>query len=489
MTKTRLPAAAALFGWALWAGQPAMGQDPVDGVCDESVRNGCSAGTPNAAAYPDEPVVYQWRCDGLNGRAELEAVRPVVLRGRRVRRKRAQRLRGGQPERRRLPGQPDHVCMALRRPERRGELGEVPHPRGGRGGRRVRRHRAQRLLGGHGQRRRHPGQRHHLPVALRRPARRAELGQVPHPRGGRGGRRVRRHRPQRLLRRHRQRRRHPRQSAHISLALRRPARRRGLREVLHPRGRRARGWRVRRHRPQRLLRRRRQRRRHPRQSAHISLALRRPARRRGLREVLHPRGRRARGWRVRRHRPQRLLRRRRQRRRHPRQSAHISLALRWPARRRGLREVLHPRGGRSRGRRVRRHRPQRLLRRRRQRRRHPRQSAHISLALRWPARRRGLREVLHPRGGRSRGRRVRRHRPQRLLRRHRQRRRLRGQFDGVPLALRRPARRAELGQVLHPRPRCARGWRVRRERARRLLRRHRQRHRGRGHDQPLPVAL
>ena len=67
MTKTRLPAAAALFAWALWAGQPAMGQDPVDGVCDESVRNGCSAGTPNAAAYPDEPVVYQWRCDGLNG--------------------------------------------------------------------------------------------------------------------------------------------------------------------------------------------------------------------------------------------------------------------------------------------------------------------------------------------------------------------------------------------------------------------------------------
>ena len=67
MAKTPGIAAAALFAWALWAGQPAMGQDPVDGVCDESVRNGCSAGTPNAAAYPDEPVVYQWRCDGLNG--------------------------------------------------------------------------------------------------------------------------------------------------------------------------------------------------------------------------------------------------------------------------------------------------------------------------------------------------------------------------------------------------------------------------------------
>ena len=67
MAKTPGIAATALFAWALWAGQPAMGQDPVDGVCDESVRNGCSAGTPNAAAYPDEPVVYQWRCDGLNG--------------------------------------------------------------------------------------------------------------------------------------------------------------------------------------------------------------------------------------------------------------------------------------------------------------------------------------------------------------------------------------------------------------------------------------
>ena len=67
MAKMHSLAAGALFAWALWAGQPAMGQDPVDGVCDESVRNGCSAGTPNAAAYPDEPVVYQWRCDGLNG--------------------------------------------------------------------------------------------------------------------------------------------------------------------------------------------------------------------------------------------------------------------------------------------------------------------------------------------------------------------------------------------------------------------------------------
>ena len=54
MTKTRLPAAA-LFASALWAGQPAMGQDPVDGVCDESVRNGCAAGRLNALSSPAHP--------------------------------------------------------------------------------------------------------------------------------------------------------------------------------------------------------------------------------------------------------------------------------------------------------------------------------------------------------------------------------------------------------------------------------------------------
>ena len=65
-------AAAVLLGWALSAVQPAAGQeqvDEVDGVCDESVRNGCSAGRPNDAAFPNFPPVYVWRCDGLNGGA------------------------------------------------------------------------------------------------------------------------------------------------------------------------------------------------------------------------------------------------------------------------------------------------------------------------------------------------------------------------------------------------------------------------------------
>ena len=55
------------MGWALCAAQPAMGQDPVDGVCHDSVRNGCSAGTPNDAALADTSNAYKWRCDGLHG--------------------------------------------------------------------------------------------------------------------------------------------------------------------------------------------------------------------------------------------------------------------------------------------------------------------------------------------------------------------------------------------------------------------------------------
>ena len=67
MVKTRRLAVGALLGWALCAAQPAMGQDPVDGVCHDSVRNGCSAGTPNDAALADTSNAYKWRCDGLHG--------------------------------------------------------------------------------------------------------------------------------------------------------------------------------------------------------------------------------------------------------------------------------------------------------------------------------------------------------------------------------------------------------------------------------------
>ena len=67
MVKAHGLAVGALLAWALWAAQPAMGQDPVDGVCHDVVRNGCSAGTPNDAALADTSNAYKWRCDGLHG--------------------------------------------------------------------------------------------------------------------------------------------------------------------------------------------------------------------------------------------------------------------------------------------------------------------------------------------------------------------------------------------------------------------------------------
>ena len=67
MAKTRFPAAVALFGWALYIAQGAAGQEPIDGVCDDSMRNGCAAGTANDAAIPDNATTYLWRCDGQHG--------------------------------------------------------------------------------------------------------------------------------------------------------------------------------------------------------------------------------------------------------------------------------------------------------------------------------------------------------------------------------------------------------------------------------------
>ena len=60
-------AAAVLVGGALAVVQPAAGQERIDGFCDDSVRNGCAAGTANDAAFADLPDAYVWRCDGENG--------------------------------------------------------------------------------------------------------------------------------------------------------------------------------------------------------------------------------------------------------------------------------------------------------------------------------------------------------------------------------------------------------------------------------------
>ena len=67
MVKTHGLAMGAPLGWALWGAEPAMAQDPVDGVCQDDVRNTCTAGTPNDDAVPDSSSAYLWRCDGLNG--------------------------------------------------------------------------------------------------------------------------------------------------------------------------------------------------------------------------------------------------------------------------------------------------------------------------------------------------------------------------------------------------------------------------------------
>lgn len=39
----------------------------VDGVCDNSVQNGCTAGTANDGAIADDSTYYRWRCDGKHG--------------------------------------------------------------------------------------------------------------------------------------------------------------------------------------------------------------------------------------------------------------------------------------------------------------------------------------------------------------------------------------------------------------------------------------
>ena len=53
---------------------------PINGVCDNTERNGCSAGTPNDAAADDTTTHYVWNCDGLHGGTTAtgcEKIRPI----------------------------------------------------------------------------------------------------------------------------------------------------------------------------------------------------------------------------------------------------------------------------------------------------------------------------------------------------------------------------------------------------------------------------
>ncbi len=44
---------------------------PVNGICDNTRRNGCSAGTANASAIADTNTLYKWHCEGLHGGATV----------------------------------------------------------------------------------------------------------------------------------------------------------------------------------------------------------------------------------------------------------------------------------------------------------------------------------------------------------------------------------------------------------------------------------
>ena len=47
--------------------QKTIPPDPVNGTCDNSLRNGCSAGTSNDGAIADTTAFYKWHCEGLHG--------------------------------------------------------------------------------------------------------------------------------------------------------------------------------------------------------------------------------------------------------------------------------------------------------------------------------------------------------------------------------------------------------------------------------------
>ena len=49
---------------------------PIDGVCDESQRNGCSAGTVKALSDEAHPTLYVWICEGLHGGKKVSCNKP-----------------------------------------------------------------------------------------------------------------------------------------------------------------------------------------------------------------------------------------------------------------------------------------------------------------------------------------------------------------------------------------------------------------------------
>jgi hypothetical protein len=53
--------------WSANSNSCSAAPTPVNGVCNNSSRNACSAGVANDGAISDTTTQYRWRCDGQNG--------------------------------------------------------------------------------------------------------------------------------------------------------------------------------------------------------------------------------------------------------------------------------------------------------------------------------------------------------------------------------------------------------------------------------------
>ena len=94
---------------------------PVNGVCNNSTRNGCSSGTANDAAVADATNEYRWRCDGSHGgrnSGTCSKAAPTLCAPNGGCVSGAQRLHGDCPDNEReTPGQCFWICILGNRSE------------------------------------------------------------------------------------------------------------------------------------------------------------------------------------------------------------------------------------------------------------------------------------------------------------------------------------------------------------------------------------
>ena len=53
----------------------------INGVCDDTIRNGCTAGTPDDGAIADTSTHYTWQCIGTNGGATASCTKVIPVNG------------------------------------------------------------------------------------------------------------------------------------------------------------------------------------------------------------------------------------------------------------------------------------------------------------------------------------------------------------------------------------------------------------------------